>query len=71
MIYLALGTVFYLLGAFLTYFYFRYATKNEFGSWTVGDRMFAIYVSTASWLGLICSFFAFILSQDSDKPAKW
>ena len=64
----------YITGYVISYLVIKRDFVDTFGreNWTHGDRIFALIVSTSSWLGVISAIIIYITKQfNSNKRANW
>lgn len=63
----------YLIGCPLSYLYLRYGIRKTFGEWTLGDRYFGILAFLFSWVGIIATYFTYIVDGNAkyNKKVKW
>ena len=64
----------YITGCVISYLVIKRDFVDTFGreNWTHGDRIFALIVSTSSWLGALGGIISYIARQiNSNKRANW
>ncbi len=69
MIYLALGWIVCGVAAYLVQ---RHSFRRDIGSWTTGDRMLTIFISTiVAPAALLAFYLASVVTNKGNKEARW
>ena len=64
-----LAIVIYLVGYVASYISLKGYLQKDDPTWTIGDRVFGLFASLFSWIGVLVTLVLSI--KLSDKPAKW
>jgi hypothetical protein len=65
--------IIYAAGSVANYFLHRRFFIKRMQQWTTGDRVFVLFVSLFSWVGVLSTLLqeAIYATSDWDTPAKW
>lgn len=66
--------IIYIIGYVISYFTVRNDIKTNYGTWTTGNRNFALLISLGSWLTVTAvgaNYFIDFAIKNRNEPAKW